>query len=482
MRIRYHSFPYILLLTAFFLALGAPNAGAVNYDPETTVYIDALWFRAHAADCPTLILKEQKQTMTLAAADQAGARIGESGQSGRNDCCLVGYQRQYPQAEIEEDAMGVLQIMKNGRTKYHVHGCHRFTPRKEFERDTLAYARGEPGFYLCVHCEERGPGYAAMTDEEWAKLPSVATWEPPAGWVPSAFSAATLPPQEEVAVLLSKTLHGDFGILDRAFINPVATVDNFVIMRFFFPVGRWLELYQAYRSTGDRDVLEQLRGSARHYNTLSKNYLSAARKKAKDPEGMAYMYTMAASARITLQLANKHPEDVSAAEIEEAEEFLMTLISVLEPTCEGNSNLDPQMGIPRPLANDFRSRAFNRALNGIGTLGMATAALQDLQLLKNTTAYQPTIDRYRKIIEEYIKNWKNTGFAETYAGRDYFSYPYSAGDSGYRVGDVKLFAADDQGHFSHSLQGCYMLYDSVPELGVDDAFMTALANTIYFNS
>jgi hypothetical protein len=49
-------------------------------------------------------------------------------------------------------------------------------------------------------------------------------------------------------------------------------------------------------------------------------------------------------------------------------------------------------------------------------------------------------------------------------------------------GDVKLFGADDQGHFSHSLQGAYLLYESVPELGVDDDFMTAIANTIHFNS
>ena len=113
---------------------------------------------------------------------------------------------------------------------------------------------------------------------------------------------------------------------------------------------------------------------------------------------------------------------------------------------------------------------------------MATAALEDLQALNSTKEYQPTIDRYRKVIREYIKNWKNTGFEETYKGDDYFSYPYSATDSGHMEGDVKLFGAEDQGHFSHSLQGAYLLYESVPELGVDGAFMTAIANTIYFNS
>jgi hypothetical protein len=472
---------FALLLTAFFVLPGVTDA--VEYDPNTIVYIDALWCRAHAADCPDLILKEHKQTMTLGEADQLGYRIGESGQSGRTDCCLHGYTRQHPLAVIEEDAMGVVQTMSDGDHKYHVHGCHRFTPDLQDHRMTLADARGEKGFYLCEHCIERGPGFAQMSDEEWNKLPSGLPWNPPAGWAPSSFPADTLPPQEEIDILLSQALHGDnIGILDRVFINPVATVDNFVIMRFFFPVERWLELYQAYRCTGDTGLLELMRGSARHYNTMSKNYLSAAQYKARDPEGMAYMYTMAASARITLQLARKYPAHVTTEELAEAEDFLMTIISVLEPVCEGNDNLDWQMGIPKPLADDFRNRAFNRALNGIGTLGMATAALQDLQVLNSTTAYQPTIDRCRKVIQEYIKNWKNTGFEETVDGKDYFSYPYSATDSGYWVGDVKLFGADDQGHFSHSMQGCYVLYDSVPELGVDDAFMTALANTIEFNS
>lgn len=248
---------------AIFLVLSTPKAEAVEYDPNTTVYIDALWFRAHAEDCPTLILKEHKQTMTLEEADMAGARIGESGQSGRENCCFVGYVRQHPPAIIEEDHMGVVQLMNDGDHKFHVHGCHRFTPDQDDQRMTLANARSEPGFYLCIHCEERGPGYAQISDEEWANRPSSTPWSPPAGWSPSSFSADTTPPQEAIEILLSQTLHGDIGIQERVYINPVATVDNFMIMRFFFPVGRWLELYQAYRSTGDTDVLEQLRGSAR---------------------------------------------------------------------------------------------------------------------------------------------------------------------------------------------------------------------------
>jgi fibronectin type 3 domain-containing protein len=471
-----------LLLAALCLTVGIPDADA--QDASTIVYVDALFCRVHAADCPDLVLKEQKQTMTLGEADQLGYRIGESGQSGRIDCCLQSYTRQYPLAVIENDAMGVAEVRLDagGVLKYHVHGCHRFTPDRDDYRMTKADTLATPGSYLCEHCLERGPGFAQMTQTEWDKLPSHAPWEAPLGWAPSPFPTNSYPDQGEIDILLSETLHGDIGLQDRAFINPVATVDNWMIMRYFFPVHRWLELYQAYRSTGDTNVLEQIRGSARHYNTLSTNYLSAAQYKARDPEGLAYMYTMAASARITLQLALKYPSQVTASEVAEAEDFLMTIISVLAPTCEDSSNLDPTMGIPKPLADDFRDRAFNRALNGIGTIGMTVAALEDLQTLNSTTAYQSTIDRYRKIIREYIINWKNTGFSETYNGDDYFSYPYAATDSGTWVGDVKLFSADDQGHFSHSMQGCYILYDSVPELGIDAAFMTSLANTIEFNS
>ena len=469
-----------LLLTALCLTAGIPDAKAL--DANTLVYVDALWCRVHLPDSPHLILKDQKQTMTLGEADQLGYRLGEYGQSGRSSWGFEGYTRQYPLAVIGDNDLGVAEVRAGGVLKYHVHGCHRFTPDRDDYRMTKAQVMATPGNYVCEHCIERGPGFAQMTQAEWDKLPSHAPWVPPLGWAPSPFPTNAYPAQDEINILLSETLHGDLGIQDRTFINPVATVDNWVIMRYFFPVHRWLELYQAYRCTGDTNVLEQLRGSARQYNTLSTNYLSAAQYKARDPEGMAYMYSMAASARITLQLARKYPSQVTAGELAEAEEFLMTIQSVLQPICEGSSNLDPTMGIPQPLADNFRSGAFNRALNGIGTIGMTVAALEDLQVLNSTTAYQSTIDRYRLIIQQYITNWKNTGFSETVNGKDYFSYPYSASDSGFIQNGVKLFGADDQGHFSHSMQGCYVLFDSVPELGIDDAFMTALANAIEFNS
>jgi len=277
---------FTLLLTAVCLTAGIPEASA--QDASTTVYVDALWCRVHAADCPHLILKEQKQTMTLGEADQLGYRIGESGQSGRTDCCLTGYTRQHPLAVTSNDAIGVAEVRVDagGVLKYHVHGCHRFTPDRDDYRMTLADTLATPGAYHCEHCIERGPGFAQMTQAEWDKLPSHAPWEAPLGWAPSPFPISSYPEQSEIDILLSETLHGDIGIQERTFINPVATVDNFVIMRFFFPVHRWLDLYQAYRSTGDTDVLEQLRGSARHYNTISTNYLSAAQYKARVPEGL----------------------------------------------------------------------------------------------------------------------------------------------------------------------------------------------------
>lgn len=83
-----------LLLSAVFLAPGVTDAA--RYKSDTTVYCDALWMRVHAEDCPELILKENKKTMTLEEADKEGWRIGESGQSGRGNCCFIGYEREYP--------------------------------------------------------------------------------------------------------------------------------------------------------------------------------------------------------------------------------------------------------------------------------------------------------------------------------------------------------------------------------------------------
>jgi hypothetical protein len=470
-----------LLLSAVFLAPSVTDAA--RYKSDTTVYCDALWMRVHAEDCPELILKENKKTMTLEEADKEGWRIGESGQSGRGNCCLIGYEREYPKKEIPDDALGVVQVLKNGTQKWHLSGCHRFVPQKSDRRMTLKEAK-EADCLICEHCIERGPSLTTISDEGWKMLPSDNKFRSPAGWKPSPFSTDKLPPKEDIEILIQETLAEPNGIQERQFKDPVATVENFMTLRFFFPVHNWLDFYKAYRATGDRRLLDKLLESARHYNKLSTEYLSAAQRKASDPEGLPFMYSMAACARITLQLAIKHPDQVSTNDIAEAETFLNTIVSVLKPTCEESDSLDRKMGIPQKLADDFRSRAFNRAMNGIGTIAMTTAALEDLQKLKKTTEYRRTIDRYHEIIQEYIKYWFSRGhFCEEIKGETAFYYPYSANDdSSEKRGCVIFHRAEDVGHYSHTMQGLMLLYESTPELGIDDDFMTAAANAIYHHA
>ncbi len=305
---------------------------------------------------------------------------------------------------------------------------------------------------------------------------------PPEGWSPTAFTIDRLPSRQDVEVLVEESLARSYGIQEAPYEEPLASLEEFMGRRFFFPVGSWLVFYQAYRGSGDPRLLEALRVSARHYRDLCMNYPEAAQAKARDPEGMAFMYSMAISARITLQLARKHPNQVSTEELAEATSFLRAIVNTLEPVVEGDDDLDPEMGIPQALADDFRHRAFNRALNGIGTLAMATAALQDLQAIQNTTGLQPQIDRYRKCIEEYFKNWKNAGSLTREGGKYYFYYPYRAGRSR-MVNGVKLFGgAEDQGHFIFSINGAMLVHDATPELGADEEFMTAMANSVHHNS
>lgn len=465
------------------------NSGpAVQYAPDTKVYCDALWMRVHAENCPELILKDKKKTMTLEEADKAGYRIGESGQSGRENCCFPGYRRKYPKKEFTEDTPGIVQLMKSGKYKWHQGGCHRFVVSPEHLPMTLKkakeYAESKgAGFYVCEHCIERGPSVTRVSMEELKKIPIPPAFTSPEGWAPKPFSPDELPSKEEINILIQQTLATDYGILETPFENPLASLEQFMGMRFFFPVHQWLTYYKAYRATGDTRLLEALRVSARHYHKRCVDYPDVAQLKARDPEGLAFMYSMAVSARITLQQARKYPDKVSKKQLGEAEGFLKTIVSVLKPICEGDDNLDPEMGIPKPLADDFRNRAFNRAANGIGTIAMAAKALEDLQALKNTTEYQPTIDRYRKCVREWVKNWKSVGCLYTEAdGKKYFYYPYAATDKGKMVDGFKLFGSEDQGHFTHCLQGVYLMYEAMPECGTDDDFMTAVANAVYHNS
>lgn len=451
---------------------------SVEYDPKTKVYADALWYRVHAEDSPDLILKEHKKTMTLEEADRAGYRIGESGQSGRTISSFQGYKRKHPAKTLTDDT--ILAGNDEQRNVKHLPGCHRYWPDKSDRRRPLKDWVAD-GFVVCPHCIERGPSIATVSDEEWAKLGSTQHFVAPAGWVPKPFSTTQLPAKEEIDILIQETLAMPNGIQELQFTNPVATVENFMTMRFFFPVENWLHFYKAYRATGDDRLRDKLLESARHYNQLAQEYPSAAQLKARDPEGMPFMYSMAAWSRITLQLARKQSSAVSTKDIEEAEVFLKTMLSVLKPTCEGESGLDPKMGIPQKLADDFRIRAFNRAMNGIGMLAMMTAALEDLQVLKETKEHQPTIDHYHKVVREYIKYWFSIGDLVTTAeGDKHFVYPYVPEANPKMVDGSKIYKrAEDGGHYSHTLQGVMCLYEATPELGIDDGFMTAVANAVY---
>jgi len=281
-------------------------------------------------------------------------------------------------------------------------------------------------------------------------------------------------------MLVEETLSKGYGIQEAPYVNPLASLEEFMGRRFFFGTG--LNFYRGYRATGDKRILESLRVSARHYRDLSQNYPDVAQAKARDTEHMTFLSTMAISSRLTLQLARKHPDQVSAQEMSEAEDFLRTLLSVLEPLVEGDDNLDPEMGIPQKLANDFRSRAYNRAQQGIGTFAMTAAALSDLQAIKKTNEFQSQIDRYRKCVEEYYKYWKHMGCLYTEAdGKTYFYYGYN-GTGKKRADGLMLGAADDVGHYGISMNGVMLAHDATPELGPDDDFMTAVANAVYHNS
>jgi hypothetical protein len=426
-------------------------------------------------------MKDQKKTMTLEEADKAGYRIGEAGQSGRTISSFQGYQRKYPAREISMDTM--LYGNNEQRNVKHLLGCHRYWPDRTHTGRTRAEWEAD-GFKTCPHCIERGPSQSTLSEKEWNKLPSGELFVRPEGWEPKAFSTDTRPSSEEVEVLVQETLNMPNGIQELQFMDPVATVEHFTSLRFFFPVENWLFFYKAYRATGDKRLLDKLLESARHYNKLATEFPSAAQYKARDPEGMPFMYSMAASARIILQLARKYPGEVSSEQVAEAETFLKTMISVLKPTGEGDDALDPKMGIPQDLADDFRTRAFNRSMNGIGTLAMMTAALQDLQALNQTAEYQPVIDRYRKVVQEYVKYWISIGdYFTARDGEKFFVYPYVPEPNPKIVDGNKIFKrAEDAGHYSHTLQGVMCLYESTPELGIDDDFMTAVANAVSYSS
>lgn len=414
-----------------------------KFDPGTKAYCDALWMRVHEENCPMLVLKEMKKTITLEQADKEGWRIGESGQSGRERCCFKGYRRKHQEKDISDDSVGVVEMTGSGKYKFHMAGCHRFKVTADMKVMTMKESKALPGAYVCTHCIERGPSVTSVSAEELAKMPVD-------------------------------------GLADAPYKDQLANLEEFMGRRFFFGYS---EAYKSFRSTGEKSYLDRLLEDARYYFSICSKYPSVAQLKARDPEQLNYLFPMAGWSRITLQLARKYPDKVSQKEIAEAEGFLKAIVAALSSTCEGDSDLDPEMGIPRPLADDFRSRAFNRAANGVGTIATVSKALEDLQVIRKTKEYQPTIERYRKCAQGWIKNWQKEGCLYTEAdGKKYFYYPYSAGGNTKRVNGLLLGGADDAGHFQYSVSGSTLLFEAVPELGIDDEFMTAIANAVYHNS
>ncbi|OVE76475.1 hypothetical protein BVX97_00855, partial [bacterium E08(2017)] len=262
--------------------------------------------------------------------------------------------------------------------------------------------------------------------------------------------------------------------------NPVAYWESLETDRLFFNRSKW---YKVYRVTGDERLLDRMHQSAKKSYRLCVDSDDAALRKGRHPEGLMFMFDMIAWSRLTLQKARKYPGKVSQEEIAEAEKLLKAVVQVLKPTLEGD-DLDPAMGIPRKLADDYRFRAFNRAMNGIGAIAMTAVALEDLQKVRNTTDYKSTIDRYRKAVKEYVKYWHNWGDFVEIDGKTHFYYPYAPRQPEPQIVDgQKVYKRpEDLGHYSHSVEGATSIFESTPELGVDDDFMTAMANALHHNA
>jgi hypothetical protein len=325
---------------------------------------------------------------------------------------------------------------------------------------------------------------AKVAPDEWEHEVEPPPFTPPAGWEEKPLPTNTMPLALDREALVRETLSKGVGIQEIKFDNPVASMEHFTIMRFFFPVRLWRNIFMAYRGTGDERLLNQMLYSARHYQWLSETYPSVGQWRAREPEGLPYLLTMAMYARITLQLEREQPGSVRPEQLQEAESFLKTIVMVLRPNWEGNDNLDPEMGIPQAVADDFRKNAFNRSMNGIGTLAMITAALENYQQLKGTRALQPTIDRYTLAVREYLKYYKSQGHFCQFDGKNHFYYPYKPEKREPKmVGGCPLFKRpEDAGHYTISVQGLMFLFESAPELGVDEDFMTAVANAIHHNA
>ena len=66
-------------------------------------------------------------------------------------------------------------------------------------------------------------------------------------------------------------------------------------------------------------------------------------------------------------------------------------------------------------------------------------------------------------------------------GLTYFYYAYN-GTGNKRADGLMTGSADDVGHYAHCVMGVTLIWENTEGLGIDDDFMTAIANAVYHNS
>jgi hypothetical protein len=195
------------------------------------------------------------------------------------------------------------------------------------------------------------------------------------------------------------------------------------------------------------------------------------------------MYSMAVSARLTLQLARKDPDQVTQDEIAEAENFLKAVVATLKPIYEGKrtsirkwasrriwqmiSEIVPSTG---PQRDRYAGHGNGRARGSAGD-----------------PKVQPGISHRLTATRSASRNISRTGRAKDACTPKRTAKPISTirtvpGGTTRREDGLMLGGADDVGHFSHSMHGVMLVHDATPELGADDDFMTAVANAVYHNS
>jgi hypothetical protein len=209
--------------------------------------------------------------------------------------------------------------------------------------------------------------------------------------------------------------------------------------------------YMAYRVTGDRRHVEQLRQYVRLMDRIlaKRPWLVLPQEQRQprptdpvvaiphEPAAASNFIGHVLAARLTLQMARADRASISDVQLAETRAFLATVVRYMDALVKGGSAIDDKLSIPASSAKVVNTVPYNQSFMMYAVLGLAAVALEDEQALGGHRKHEATIGLYAKITRAGLSKFFDHSDVTTIEGKLYLFHSHSPADRYEQVKDPK---------------------------------------------